>query len=488
MSLFNLEYPLSKLKPASYNPRAISPDAISTLQASIRTLGPVRAVIVRSNDTIVAGHQRTKAMLGLDMTHAPAFILEGLNEADEVRFNQIHNAADIETADNRIRISVPLELGWSLVPASAIEVDQAPQKASQLGETLKLLTKFGEWGNAVVDETGRVLAAPIYAMACKILHKPLRVCVVPMKHAGDVLLFMGRNYGEFSYSHLPEQMWAQSFAQMKRLRDTGKARIIHSRAYETVVIPKISREMRILDFGAGQKDYVKKLQGEGYNIHGVEFYLRRDKSNDLNLAQVHRDIDKLCADLVEHGRYDMVICDSVLNSVTSLKAEQAVLGTINSLCRPDGMIVFSGRCSETVQRISEKRKRATGNTRDAWFFDRDGFTAMYQRGVWLFQKFHSLQQVRSLARRFIGPQYQVTDYTSQCKTHFSNTSWSAYGHKQVEVDPREAQTSLEFEFNLPLPGGSTYGRSQDVVQAWSKAIAAEQRREIAGSQIASSGK
>ncbi|MEZ6094438.1 MAG: ParB N-terminal domain-containing protein [Pirellulaceae bacterium] len=207
--MFHPNYPLSELKPAPYNPRRIGPKAIEQLQASLRTLGPIKAVIARDDRTIVAGHQRSRNMQAVGITHAPVYMLNGISDADEVRFNQIHNSADIEIGGCRIRIRKPLKAGWHIVDSSDIEVITKTTKASQLAEICKLLTKFGEWGNAVADTTGRILASPLYALACHNLRKPLRVCVVPQDKGVAVLRYLGRQYGEFSYSHLPEQMWAR---------------------------------------------------------------------------------------------------------------------------------------------------------------------------------------------------------------------------------------------------------------------------------------
>ena len=56
------DLPMGDLKPADYNPRRISPTAFGILQDSIRALGVVKPIILNADGTIVAGHQRTKAM------------------------------------------------------------------------------------------------------------------------------------------------------------------------------------------------------------------------------------------------------------------------------------------------------------------------------------------------------------------------------------------------------------------------------------------
>jgi ParB family chromosome partitioning protein len=465
--MFHQNFPLSELRPAPYNPRQIGPEAIEQLRASLKTLGPVKAVIARDDRTIVAGHQRSKNMIAVGITHAPVYLLRDISDADEVRFNQIHNSADIEIGGCRLRIKTPLTLGWHVVQPNDIEVISKSNKASQLSEICKLLTKFGEWGNCVADPAGRVLASPLYALACHNLRKPLRVCVLPQNKGVSVLRYLGQQYGEFSYSHLPEQMWAQTFAQMKRLRREGATeRPGTSRLYSRIVIPRIKPGMRILDFGAGQMDYVKKLKAAGHNIMGLEFYLRKQGSDELNVGLVQRHITQLCKELRNNGPFDMVVCDSVLNSVTSVEAENAVLGTLNALCKPGGLIAFSGRSRSFSDRLTQKRMVSTGKTRDVWFLDQNGITAMYQRGIWLYQKFHTLAQVRDLANRFIGPDFEVVDYDGPLKGELKASSWGVVGTKAIDLPTEVAESALRFEFNLPLPEGERYGRGQDIVDAW----------------------
>src|SRR2546428_12201254 len=87
---------------------------------------------------------------------------------------------------------------------------------------------------------------------------------------------------------------------------SGKAKG-KSRTYENLVRPLLRPGIRVLDLGAGQMDYMKRLRGEGVAIMGIEFYLRA--GHYLNTPQVHRDIDALCQELRQRGRFDLVICD-----------------------------------------------------------------------------------------------------------------------------------------------------------------------------------
>lgn len=189
----------------------------------------------------------------------------------------------------------------------------------------------------------------------------------------------------------------------------------------------------------------------------------------LNVGLTHRHITQLCKELRKNGLFDMVVCDSVLNSVTSVEAENAVLGTVHAMCRSGGVIAFSGRSRAFSDRLTKKRKISTGKTRDVWFLDNDGITAMYQRGIWLYQKFHSVGQVRELASRFIGPDFEIVDYDGPLKGEFKASSWGVAGEKKAELSPEAIESAIKFEFNLPLPEGQRYGRGQEVFEAWSVA-------------------
>jgi hypothetical protein len=108
MPTLELTYPMGDLKPADYNPRRISPTAFGILQDSIRALGVVKPIILNADGTIVAGHQRTKAMTAIGLRSTPAVVLDGkARRADEIRFNLMHNS--IETCATEARWTSPVD-------------------------------------------------------------------------------------------------------------------------------------------------------------------------------------------------------------------------------------------------------------------------------------------------------------------------------------------------------------------------------------------
>jgi hypothetical protein len=77
-----------------------------------------------------------------------------------------------------------------------------------------------------------------------------------------------------------------------------------------------------------------------------------------------------------------------------------------------------------------------------------------------------LAQVRDLANRFIGPDFEVVDYDGPLKGELKASSWGVVGTKAIDLPTEVAESALRFEFNLPLPEGERYGRGQDIVDAW----------------------
>lgn len=88
---------IDEITPASYNPRKISNQQFEKLKESISLNGFVMPILVnKSNMTIIAGHQRTKAAKAIGIKEVPVFFCDGINKADEIKFNQIHNGTDNE--------------------------------------------------------------------------------------------------------------------------------------------------------------------------------------------------------------------------------------------------------------------------------------------------------------------------------------------------------------------------------------------------------
>jgi hypothetical protein len=79
------------LRPAPYNPRKISKEALKGLQASIERWGVVQDIVVNSrNRVVVGGHQRLAALKVAGVHDVPVTWVD-LDEADEKALNVVLN-------------------------------------------------------------------------------------------------------------------------------------------------------------------------------------------------------------------------------------------------------------------------------------------------------------------------------------------------------------------------------------------------------------
>lgn len=433
--MFEERHPISKLRPAAYNPRRISPEEFAKLRESMRALGAVKPVIV-SEGTIIAGHQRTKAMTAEGFETTPVHLLGPVSLTEEIRFNQIHNGSDLDETDE-LGVTIPaLPTGWHVLRPSQVTIrNPLARGAIRRKEMLRLLAKHGPWGGAVALDNGRVISSGDYAACCVQLGVPLHIRAIPADMETLARSFLSASYGVYSYDHLPRTTWAQALAQMNRLNGGG-LRELRSRTYEHAVLPNVTKRERILDFGAGKLAYVKRLAAAGYQIRGLEFYLQRD--GKIAHGEVQRHIDRVLEDLRSLGTYDVVVCDSVLNSVDSVQAEEAVMLTLSALCRRGGKVIFSGRSldSELVRLNNRKCVEKTHTRRQVNFLDGERISAIFSRGVWRYQKFHAIEHIRELAERLIGSRYEIRDSDGReiTKGPIQTTGWSV-----VAVNERPAR-------------------------------------------------
>lgn len=459
--MLTLNHPIADLQGADYNPRRIDPSAVERLCDSIREIGVVKPIIVRGR-TIVAGHQRTRALRTMGVTNAPVYHLsKDASTYDEVRFNQLHNGTDLDIGDDVVRVTRSLvgEYGFVEIQPEDIDGKLVSPGAKIRSEICRLIVAYGPWGAAVATEDGEVIHAAQYALACKMLGKPCLVYVLPTSKKVQARGLLASQYGVFSYDGIKRDTFVQTFAQMFRLR--GGKKDNQSPTYERLVIPwlEANPNARVLDFGCGQGDYVKRLRALGYDITGLEFFRR--KGDAIDVDQVNRMVDAVISKLTRSGRFDAVVMDYVLNSVDSQQAELDVLNSIDALCRPGGMLFFSGRSLDRIEELTRHKSAAYAREihRSVEFLDENNLTALYRKGSWFFQKFHGDEDVDRMCL--------CRGWTKVAHNHTS-IGWNVQARKGSDVVPiKAAIESLRREFDMPVNrSGRTLGRADDIERAF----------------------
>lgn len=440
---------IDTIVPAKYNPRKISDEQFEQLQESIRTLGFILPVIInKKNNTIIGGHQRTKAARAVGIKQVPAIYIDGIMVGDEIRFNQLHNGTDISNLQQAT--STLDKIGFFEADHNAFSISRI--NAPSVNEISKLILKYGNAFCSVVC-AGRVIYGVDYVKCYQVMKIPVNVSVIESDKLESATRFLSQGYGTYSYDAIKRDTFVQGLAQMHRsVQKRGKSKQNASSLYVDCVIPDISdKRLTILDFGCGEGAYISYLK-RTHDAVGVEFF--NHDGSKINVKKGNQMIDALIQHIRHKGRFDVVVCDSVLNSVDSIQAEKAVVTCCNLFCKDT--IYISGRKADVGKSFRCKTQKNSQKC-FCYFLDENKFTATYRKGHWYFQHFHDEEDIVSLMN---SHGFQIVDFEY---SKYSD-AWHVKAKKIAPMSPQEYIDALRFEFNLPLPKGS-YCRDEDVISA-----------------------
>lgn len=443
---------LKDIKPAQYNPREISDTQFEKLKESIKELGFLIPILVnRQNKVIIAGHQRTKAGLAIGVESAPVFFVDNITVADEIKFNQIHNGVDVKEITYPKILKEITEYGFQQIDTNDIEIGRT-QSATYTKEICKLILKYGNVLCAVACD-GHIILHENYINACKALNIKANIYYLQDDKLETAKKYFAEDYGKYSYKHLKKDTYVQGLAQMHRLSEDKSKAQFKSALYETVVIPFIAKNdiKSVFDFGCGKGAYINALSKK-MDATGLEFY--NNNGSAINISMGNQMINKLIDRISRDGLFELVVCDSVLNSVDSVEAENAVMACLSLFSKK--YIAFSGRAIDFVTNQASI-KTDKSSVQYVRYYDDDKFTADYRKGKWFYQHFHNREDIVKLCERF---KLKIIEL----KYKPSSSSWQCLCEKIEDLPTEEYIKAIDFEFNLPLPNG-TYKRNEDVKKA-----------------------
>lgn len=434
---------VDEITPAKYNPRMIADDDFEKLKESVKRLGVIVPIIVnRRNGVIIAGHQRQKACKAVGIKEVPCFFAENVSLTDEVLFNQIHNGTDFDQGLKAV-IDPQEATGYTAIPPE--QNHAVCEYKAIVKEICVLIERYGNVLSCVATKGGEVFKAPAYADACRTLGIPANCYVIEPENEKYARKAFQGSYGVFTYDHLKKNTWVQGLAQKQRhsgkVTDSGlvSKRSQKSKTYEELVIPNLRKDQRVLDFGAGKGQYAAMLNKRGYNIRTLEFY--NNNGSSIIVSKGKRMIEGVIGDVSKDGLYDVVVMDSVLNSVDSMDAERAVMGACSALLKPGGDFYISGRPMSSAEK-RHKARHCNSKERCVEFLDANGFSGRYRKGNFYYQKYHSDDMVRDLIAEH---EFELVDFKKD------SSSWRCRLRKMGE-SPHQ-RFGIEFEFSLPYPGG-----------------------------------
>ncbi len=464
MPSFVADYPLAGLKAAPYNPRRLSPESFDRLKRSLDLFGCVKPVIVNGNGVLVAGHQRTKSLTALGVPTVPALLLDAqVNTTDEIAFNLLHNS--VETDGSKVRVSAADESvhGWEWIDPAHLTVVSRSNAAIQ-AEVRRLVTRYGPWGSIVADHAGRVILNADYAVVAHDLREPVLCYRTSVQEADELTEWLQGDYGVYDYSQLGVKAYNQHWCQMHRLAgDEGDSN--KSTTYERYVLPAIRRGQRVVDFGAGEAAYISSLKARGFDAHWYEPHVKAEgKLNALDVAATVAQIRDLQRDVAANGLYDVVVLDSVLNSVTSVEFERHVLTACNSLLARGGTFYTGTRSLGSVEKRSSGRKaRNNKYRRSLEFLDENQFSAIFRRGVWTMQHFHTHETLHAVLSQYFG----------QVEVKGAASGGNIYGicRQPLALPEEQRRAALETEFNMEYPGDYRHNRHKPLTETLIRACA-----------------
>lgn len=450
MDNFYEEFCIADIFPAEYNPRKISDEEFKKLKESLTLFGICKPVIANSNGIIIAGHQRTRAMKELKFKHCPVFVLnKKVAVHDEIRFNLMHNSIESENCKCDILDSDKLNFGFNEVTS-----DKIKNIEKGLGVIIKcickLMSKYGNFDCAIINSSGKIIHNADYAYCCKILNQNLIVYKMEDEKIEKFLKYINSNYGTYSYDKLNIKPYVQTHCQVSR-----KFSSRGSTLYKKHVLKNIKKSDSIIDFGAGKKLYINYLRNNGYKAYAYEPYFKLKNTEHLDISEVIKDINNIQFKIEKSGLFDVVILDSVLNSITSKEYEAYVLTTCNALLKSSGVMYIGTRNIKSVE-ASLNQKKSTDKIRGLEFMDKDNFSATFRKGVWTLQKFNTKESLENLLYEYFDNVYIDSSNKSQLY---------AICKQPKKLSKEKYQIALNIEFNMEYPNGFHHNRHERIVHS-----------------------
>lgn len=455
MTTFDPDASLDGVLYAEYNPRRIGEEEFEGLKESILAHGMVKPIILNSDGTLVAGHQRTRALRALGFESAPAIRLgRYLERPEEVTFNLLHNSVETDGCEVTIYPVDGLRPGeFSTVPWQSISVG-SPARGAIAKEVCRLLRKVGPFGSVVVSEGGEVVHAREYAVACRVMRlDPLAYCV-PRDEEDDLRRRLGSSYGEYHYQFLGVPAYNQGRIQPSRGDSSTWARVRES------LLP----EETVLDFGSGVGKDVAAARREGVRAWAYEPFLAVTEGGTLlNPRASARQILSIEQKLRRSGLFDVVVLSAVINAATSAEYEKAIVVTASLLTAESGRVILGTR--DLYGAIANENSAVSrGDNRRVSLVAPDLFRATYERrkfghggqsvAGWTMVKFNTRETLSSLLSESFE-EFEI-------ETCHGSMMW-AECRRPIRPSRDVAEWALEMEFNPEYPGGYRHGKHRGLV-------------------------
>lgn len=479
--------PVDKIRPSTYNPRTADPERLELVALSLRKLGWLLPIYADAAGEILSGHQRhyvATEMLG--MTEVPVVYTKPFDleqrKAINIAFNRGTNDMDPGTQSRDLATMIKdegvIELANSMpdVTGTAPIMDARDEDLSEI-----LTANVGDWKRHA-RVVSRMLAARGIEMPV-VVDEHLKV----VNGIGRLELYASKGRTTGPVLHLSGDtavlarkmlnLLTMDFDLHTRYRDELRYNSFR-RAYTTrkdlglgFVFATVSSRYRgvfdirnpqhaagwrrvhgdtILDFGAGHLYETNLLREAGFKVTPFEPYRIRgaevDREASIALTR------KFLADVASGVEWTSLFISSVLNSVPFEEDRYHLITLLAALCGPESAVYSVAMSTRNESWRSVVVEKSSLNKTAA---DRPSFKLDHEPGTSLsefastpkIQKYHTMPEFRALFEsRF--EEVQTNHVGSNCQG-------TARKPKPVDVDA--LRKAIEFEFDLPYPGGQRMG-------------------------------
>lgn len=493
--------PADSIRPSTYNPRQADPERLELVKLSLQKLGWLLPIYADAAGEILSGHQRhyvATEMLGmteLPVVYTAPFDLEQ-RKAINIAFNRGTNDMDPHTGTRTlaqlIQDSGVRELAESMPDATgtvpimdAKDEPIAPLLTANKGRwsrhsrtVSRMLVTRGIEMPVIVDEHDQVVNGigrlELYANQGRSKVRVLRVSGDTAKLAAKMLNLLTMDFD--LHNRYQDELRYNSF---RRIYTTRKV-LGHGFLF-AVVNPSRRAEFdlenpshaahwkrvhgeSVLDFGAGHLFETGLLRGIGVRVTAFEPY-RCGPDGRVNRDESMALTEKFLADVADGVKWDSLFISSVLNSVPFEADRYHLVTLLSALAYPDGTcysVAMSTKNSNWQNVVATKTSmNAVNESRPAFKLDHEEGTVLGDFGETpKIQKYHTMPEFQELFGSGFA-EMQTNHVGSNCQGIFK---------KPHPVDPEKLARAIEFEFDLPYPGGDRMGLVEPAKQAFEKRL------------------
>lgn len=506
--------PIESLRPSAYNPRKADTERLNMVELSLRKFGWLLPIYADHEGEILSGHQRHLVASRMRAKLVPVVRTPQMPVERRMGVNVLYNRATNDLYKNQSSTDMKqalFSLEEVLEKVNAlpdIEVDSPewyPVMKMKPQSVLRLMTLNERWTEQhAIVMAGQIKShgLPPMPVICtpdfKVLNGRARltfaaqdkidfinVVTVPAEHADAVTAMLNLLSMDFDI----QERYADLLRHNSFRRKNQRSEILTPTFLEDFLrhfVPSGNRNgafhltnpkhlelwrnyygTKVIDFGAGLCDKTQILN-ETVGVDAVAFepfFLARD--NETIDTDGARALTAKFLDRVADGtEFDSIFISSVFNSIPFLQDRIHVIKLVASLCSAHTRLHTAAISTES----DRWHNHAHGDIKKGHDTSSGGFPLDYEPRIIVadiaakpkVQKYHTQTEFKELVQH--GFKTVETFLTAK------NGLVMAVGSNAKTVLPEELSAAIEFEFNLPHPGGKRLDMVKEAKQAFSKRL------------------